>query len=235
METSTTTPSEKRTTTLQVGGLKLQGGAAIVALLVIVAAIVAVFVWRGLPRWPVSVSAVLWLVFITYWSAMASRAAPTKSAESAASRRTHVRLMNGALILLFIPFISLLGRRFLPDSLVFVVLGLAIQIGAGALGVWARRHLGRNWSGAITVAEDHQLVRSGPYRRLRHPIYSAMIGMFVGSTVAIGEWHSLLGLALIVIAYARKIPLEERSLRGVFGPAYDEYCKSSWALIPGVF
>src|SRR5262249_39684124 len=101
--------------------------------------------------------------------------------------------------------------------------------------VWARRHLGRNWSGAITVAEEHQLVRSGPYRVLRHPIYSAMIAMFVGSALAIGEWHSLIGLVLIMIAYARKIPLEERSLREVFGASYDEYRKASWALIPWVF
>ena len=58
-------------------------------------------------------------------------------------------------------------------------------------------------------------MRSGPYRVLRHPIYTAMIGMFVGSAIAIGEWHSLLGVALIIIAYVRKIPMEERRCRCV--------------------
>jgi protein-S-isoprenylcysteine O-methyltransferase Ste14 len=52
--------------------------------------------------------------------------------------------------------------------------------------------------------------------------------MFIGSAIAIGKWHALIGVALIVIAYARKIPLEEQSLRGVFGPAYDDYRRSRW-------
>jgi len=235
MEPTTAPRPAPRTTVVQVGGLRLQGWAAIVALLAILGAIVALIVWRGLPRWPVLASGVLWVFFITYWSAAAKHAGPTKSSESSESRRTHVRLMNAALVLLFIPSFWLLGRRFVPDGLAAVVAGLSIQIVAGALGVWARRHLGRNWSGAIAVAEEHELVRTGPYGMLRHPIYSAMIGMFVGSALAIGEWHSVVGFVLITVAYARKIPLEERSLGATFGPAYDDYRKASWALIPWVF
>jgi len=235
MEATSAPPDKPRTPTLRVGPIALKGAPAVITVLVIVGVIVALFVWRGPPRWPVGVSAILWIAFISYWSAAAAGAAPTQSSESAGSRRTHVRLMNAALLLLFFAFGTPLGRRFLPDSVLLVALGLALQVGAGALGAWARRHLGRNWSGAITVAQDHQLVRSGPYRVIRHPIYTAMIGMFVGSAVAIGEWHSLIGVALIVLAYARKIPLEEESLRGVFGPEYDDYRKKSWAIIPGLF
>jgi protein-S-isoprenylcysteine O-methyltransferase Ste14 len=235
MEPTTGARPAPRTTVVQIGSLRLVGSAAIVALLAILGAIVALIAWRGLPRWPVLASGVLWVFFITYWSSAAKHAAPAKSSESSESRRTHVRLMNAALVLLFIPSFWLFGRRFVPDVLAAVVAGLSIQIAAGALGVWARRHLGRNWSGAITVAEDHQLVRSGPYRMLRHPIYSAMLGMFVGSALAIGEWHSLIGFVLITMAYARKIPLEERLLRATFGPEYDEYRKESWALIPWIF
>jgi protein-S-isoprenylcysteine O-methyltransferase Ste14 len=235
MEPTTAARPASRTAVLQIGSLRLEGWAALVALITFLGAIVALVAWRGLPRWPVIASALLWIVFITYWSSAAKHVAPTKSSESAESRRTHVRLMNAGLILLFIPSFWLFGRRFVPDALAVVIAGLSIQVAAGAFGVWARRHLGRNWSGAITVAEEHQLIRSGPYRVLRHPIYSAMIGMFVGSAVAIGEWHSLIGLALIMIAYARKIPLEEQSLRTVFGPEYDEYSNASWALVPWIF
>lgn len=234
MEPTSAARPASRTAVVQIGGLRLEGWAAIVALITILGAIVALFVWRGLPRWRMVGSAVLWIVFITYWSAAAKHVAPTKSSESAESRRTHVRLMNAGLILLFIPSFWLFGRRFVPDVPAVVIAGLSIQVAAGVLGVWARQHLGRNWSGAITVAEDHQLIRSGPYGVLRHPIYSAMIGMFVGSAVAIGEWHSLIGLVLIVIAYMRKIPLEELSLRTVFGPEYDEYAKARWALVPWI-
>jgi protein-S-isoprenylcysteine O-methyltransferase Ste14 len=234
MEPTTAATGQQRTSVVQIGSLRLEGGAAVVALLALLGGIVALFWWRGLPRWPVIMSAVLWIAFMTYWSAAAKSAAPTKSSESAVSRRTHVRLMNAGLILLFVPSFWVLGLRFLPASAWIIALGLALQVGAGMLGVWARRHLGRNWSGAIAVAEAHRLVRSGPYRTIRHPIYTAMIGMFVGSAIAIGEWHSVLGVALIVIAYARKIPLEEQSLRGAFGEAYEEYRRATWALIPGV-
>jgi protein-S-isoprenylcysteine O-methyltransferase Ste14 len=228
MEPATAPQSEKRTTAVQFGALRLEGARATAALLVVFAAIVALIAWRGLPRWPVIVSALLWIAFISYWNVAAKSAAPTVSSESAESRRTHVRLLNSAFLFLFFLPVSVLGLRFLPDSVWLVALGLAVQIGAGLLGVSARRHLGRNWSGAITVARDHMLVTTGPYRVFRHPIYVAMIGMFIGSAIAIGKWHALLGVALIVIAYARKIPLEEQSLRGVFGPAYDEYRRSRW-------
>lgn len=228
MESATATQGERRTTVLQFGALRLEGASVFAALVVILAGIVALVAWRGLPRWPVIASVVLWIAFISYWSAAAKNAAPTQSAESAASRRTHVRLLNTAFVFLFCLPISVIGRRFVPDSPWLVALGLGIQIGAGLLGVSARRHLGRNWSGAITVAQNQQLVTSGPYRVLRHPIYVAMIGMFVGSALAIGEWHALIGVVLIIVAYARKIPLEEQSLRGVFGLAYDEYRRSRW-------
>jgi protein-S-isoprenylcysteine O-methyltransferase Ste14 len=112
--------------------------------------------------------------------------------------------------------------------------GFAVQIASGMLGVWARRTLGRNWSGAITVAQDHELIRTGPYHFVRHPIYSAMLGMFAGTAIVSGEWHALIGVVLLAIAYARKIRLEEASLRTLFGPAYEEYSRSTRALIPFV-
>lgn len=102
------------------------------------------------------------------------------------------------------------------------------------LAIRARQHLGRNWSGAITKKVDHQLIRTGPYKVLRHPIYSGMPGMFFGTAFVSGELHGLLGLLIISIAYLRKIRLEEQHLRGTFGIEYEDYQKKSWALIPGL-
>jgi protein-S-isoprenylcysteine O-methyltransferase Ste14 len=140
-------------------------------------------------------------------------------------------MLNGALVLAFWPVPGLRGR-WLPQAPYLAALGLALQAGCGLLGVWARRHLGRNWSGAITAKVDHELVRSGPYRRIRHPIYTAMLGMFLGTALVSGRLHGLVALALVSIAYAREIPLEERTLRGVFGSAYDDYHRESRAVIP---
>lgn len=114
------------------------------------------------------------------------------------------------------------------------VAGFAIQVGFGLFYLWGKRHLGRFWSGAIATRADHQLVRSGPYRWLRHPLYTGMIGMFVGTAMVSGEWHALVGLVIGVFAYCRKIRLEERHLGGVFGEEYERYRRESWALIPGI-
>jgi protein-S-isoprenylcysteine O-methyltransferase Ste14 len=106
---------------------------------------------------------------------------------------------------------------------------------AGFDGPGARRRLGRNWSGAIAANVDHQLVRSGPYRLVRHPIYGAILGMYLGAALVSGDVHALAGLSLASAAYWRKIRLEERRLRDLFGPAYADYQRTTWALIPAVF
>jgi protein-S-isoprenylcysteine O-methyltransferase Ste14 len=103
------------------------------------------------------------------------------------------------------------------------------------LAICSRRHLGRHWSGEITIKRQHELVRSGPYRLLRHPIYTGILGIYVGTTIIIGTWLGVIGLAIVVVAYWRKIRLEETNLRAAFGSEYDAYRRQSWALVPRVF
>ena len=97
------------------------------------------------------------------------------------------------------------------------------------------RCLGRNWSGAVAIKVDHELIKTGPYRLVRHPIYTAMIGMYLGTAIVSGELHGLLAVALAAYAYWRKTRMEERGLIEAFGPAYEAYRRESWALIPWVF
>jgi protein-S-isoprenylcysteine O-methyltransferase Ste14 len=216
-------------------GIRLVGGAAVVALLVIIALASALIIYlKPTFSWsPLWVSLALWILFIIYWSAAAKNSAPAKSAESLASRQLHQLLMNVALLLLFIP-VSGLRWRFLSLLTSIVIIGLALHLGSFLLAVWARRYLGRNWSGAITLKVDHRLIRKGPYRFVRHPIYSAMLGMFAGTSLVSGELHALLGVIVIALAYWRKIRLEEERLRESFGADYDAYRSKSWALIPGL-
>jgi protein-S-isoprenylcysteine O-methyltransferase Ste14 len=116
-----------------------------------------------------------------------------------------------------------------------VAAGAIVQAGFLLLAVWARRHLGRNWSAEVRIAVDHQLVRTGPYRLLRHPIYTAMLGMFLGTAIASSQYHALIGLEILVVAYLRKTRLEEQILRQTFGADYDVYCRGTWALVPLLF
>ena len=162
--------------------------------------------------WPIWASISGWAVYSVYWEAAAKNAAKVASSESRGSRRLHV--LESALILIFVP-VPGLRQRYLPTSPFVTAAGLTIQALGLLLAVWARRHLGRNWSGEVAIKVEHELVRSGPYRVVRHPIYSALLGMYVGSTVVSAELHALLGLALAACAYGRKVRLEEASFSGV--------------------
>jgi len=190
--------------------------------------------------WPVLRSRVfpallLWIGFMVYWGIAGRNSAPTKSSESKASTWVHQIVLTVALLLLFIPVPGLSGW-FLPQRLHFLVAaGAVIQGVFILLAIWARRHLGRNWSGTVRIGVDHELIRTGPYRFLRHPIYTAMLGMFLGTAVSSSQYHALLGLAILVLAYLRKTRLEEQILQQTFGAEYDAYRRDTWALVPFLF
>jgi protein-S-isoprenylcysteine O-methyltransferase Ste14 len=224
-----------RAAVLALGPLRLTGRSAQVASLVLFVAIGAlVFHYRArILATPLTISALLWIAFNVYWSAAATSSAPTLRSETKSSRAVHQYLMLLAYLLLFAPF-PWLDRRILPTGVIGVVVGLALQVAFFGLAIAARRTLGRNWSGAITEKADHELIRSGPYRLVRHPIYTAIIGMFLGTSLVSGDVHAFLGTAVMAAAYARKIRLEERNLAQVFGPRYDEYRRETRALVPWV-
>ena len=176
----------------------------------------------------------LWLGFSIYWGLAAKDSAATRTSESWWSRQLHVTLVNVALLLLVLP-VPGLKRRFLPASRALVIAGLAIQAAFALLAVWARRHLGSNWSGEVRIAKEHQLVRTGPYRWVRHPIYTAVLGMYCGTVLVSGEIHALLATVIVILAYRRKISMEERALREAFGAEHESYREETWAWIPGVY
>lgn len=84
------------------------------------------------------------------------------------------------------------------------------------------------------VKEDHALVQSGPYRRVRHPIYTGMLLAFLGTAVAVGEWRGLVGLVLALVSFLLKSRLEEARMGETF-PEYAEYRRHTAALIPGIY
>ena len=174
-----------------------------------------------------------WVIFSLYWEIAAKNAAKAKSSESRSSRGIHVVLTNLALLLEIVQF-SWAGK-YLPVSYFTIVGGLAVTVAGLSIAIWARRVLGRNWSGEITIKVEHELIRTGPYKRLRHPIYTGILIMYVGTAVVTGTWLALAGLAIALFAYWRKIRLEEANLRIAFGPEYDAYRRESWALAPGLF
>ena len=215
---------------VQVGSWKLRGPWAPVIALVVLAALVALYAWTAPPLRMVA-TLVIWIAFQIYWSAASVNSATAVSGESDASRAVHRRMLNVALLLLVFNWPGL-RTRFVPLTPAIVASGFVVQVLGFALAAWARACLGRNWSHKVRVAEDHELVRSGPYRRVRHPIYTAMFMMFAGTALIAGEVHALIAFALLVVAYTRKIRQEERLMRETFGPAYEAYQRESGAVIP---
>jgi protein-S-isoprenylcysteine O-methyltransferase Ste14 len=96
--------------------------------------------------------------------------------------------------------------RLTGSALRLVFLGLAFA-------VWARRHIGSNWSGTVTVKENHALVRTGPYAWVRHPIYTGLLAAILGSAIARGELRGVWAVALCTIAFVSKLRTEERWMR----------------------
>jgi protein-S-isoprenylcysteine O-methyltransferase Ste14 len=184
--------------------------------------------------WPVLVSFLPWVAFSMYWEMQSKNSAPAIKSESKASRTVHVILTNLALLLIFWP-IKFLGRRFLPDNLTMQLFGIGVEVAGVALAIWARRTLGRNWSGEITIKEQHELIRIGPYSTVRHPIYSGLLAMYAGTAMVSGQMHALLGLLLGIIAYLRKTRMEEQNLVNAFGEKYGAYREATWALIPKLY
>jgi protein-S-isoprenylcysteine O-methyltransferase Ste14 len=110
---------------------------------------------------------------------------------------------------------------------------LLVAAGLG-LTAWARWCLGRNWSGIITLKQDHALVRTGPYRVIRHPIYTGLLLALIGTASAIGKWRGVLAVACALIGFLWKIRVEEERMRQTF-PEYEQYRKRTAALIPLVY
>ena len=176
----------------------------------------------------------LWIILGLYVAFAILRMRRTKQRQSLFTRLPHVGVMIVAFVLLlerrarFGP----LDRRFLPDSQIGTWMGIFLTACGIALAIWARFYLGANWSATITIRAGHSLVRTGPYARLRHPIYSGMLLAIAGTALAQGEWRGLLALTIALVAWSIKAKKEESWLRGEFGAEFDEHAQRTGFLLP---
>ena len=127
--------------------------------------------------------------------------------------------------------ISWRNGSFLP-AIWFTVAGLLITIAGLAFAIWARVHLGKNWSGMPTIREEHTIIRTGPYRFVRHPIYSGLILALTGTAIGIGYFIIFCCVILIFGLFVIKFRMEEKFLLEEFGEEYVRYKRDVKALIP---
>jgi protein-S-isoprenylcysteine O-methyltransferase Ste14 len=176
----------------------------------------------------------LWLIWLAGWMIAGLRTKQVLRAESIASRLSHaIPLGLGIALLMFRraggPWLAI---RIFPQTLWSFWIGTAlIALGLG-FAAWARIHLAGNWSGTVTLKQDHSLTRTGPYRLVRHPIYTGLLIAILGSAIAEAEWRGLAGFLLITLSFMRKISIEERFLTAQFGDSYARYRAEVPALVP---
>ncbi len=178
----------------------------------------------------------LWYLWLAGWTVSAFRTKRTLRAESIASRLSHFTPLCLGIALLVSPRFAgpWLATRLYPQTVWTFWSGAAlVALGLG-FAVWARVHLAGNWSGTVTLKQGHSLTRTGPYRLVRHPIYTGILLAILGSAIAEAEPRGLVALALIIAAFLRKIAIEERFLTAQFGDAYARYRAEVPALIPAL-
>jgi len=179
----------------------------------------------------------IWIAWCVYWYIAARDAKASARIESPLSRAAHIVPLGVAA--------WLIGARTLPGGFLCTTIfprsealyfaGVGILASGLAFSISARRWLGRNWSGVVTVKQDHELIRGGPYRYVRHPIYTGILAGFVGSALARDEWRGVLSIAIAYLALWRKLRLEERWMIEQFGDAYRRFREEVPALIPNPF
>ena len=179
---------------------------------------------------------ILWVGWVAYWIVAARHTLTNQRTESLLTGASYRVLLVFGIILLAFPAYRLSPANPIlwPQSAVTMAVGLGLAVIGLGIAVWARRHLGRYWSGRITLKVDHQVIQSGPYAFVRHPIYSGILLALLGTVISIGTARSCIAIVLMFLSFVVKLTLEERWLCAHLGAEYQEYRRRVKALIPCV-
>jgi protein-S-isoprenylcysteine O-methyltransferase Ste14 len=129
----------------------------------------------------------------------------------------------------------LFGFTIFSPNFFVQAIGSVLTITGLVLAIWARIYLGKNWSGYVTYKKNHELVTSGPYKLIRHPIYSALILMITGTFIYYPSVWVLAILIVDTLIFLWRIKKEEEIMVKLFGKKYEDYIKRTKRLIPGIW
>ncbi len=182
-----------------------------------------------------SLFVLMWGGWFAVWNIMARRVKEPAQTEGPVARLSHIVpvVVAGYLLVARVP-VPLLNDRFAPLTIWSAALGAALTFAGLAFSIWARFVIADNWSSDVQLKRDHELIVKGPYRWVRHPIYTGLLLAFLGSAWAVGEWRGMLAVAIVASSFWRKLKLEEAIMRRQFGEAYARYAARVPALIPFV-
>jgi protein-S-isoprenylcysteine O-methyltransferase Ste14 len=173
-----------------------------------------------------------WLTFIAYWIVSAVKVKATAERGSFASTLAYrIPLIIGFVFIGTYRWHYPWTLSLTPESEATRWAGAFVCIGGLMVTIWARATLGGNWSSNVQFKQDHQLVRTGPYRFVRHPIYTGILIMSFAQPIQFGRLHFWLGLVIIFIGLWIKLKQEETVMQRHF-PEYSQYSKQVKAIVP---
>jgi protein-S-isoprenylcysteine O-methyltransferase Ste14 len=181
-----------------------------------------------------------WTVFILFW--MISAFSVKRDLKNSPWRRFAwlriVIVLTIASLLLSRSSSHLFARRFDILQAVYsnsesAFVGVLLTLFGVGYAIWARVHLGRNWSPIPNVKENHELITSGPYRLVRHPIYTGIMMATLGTGFVIPLW--LVVFVIMTAVFVWRVVVEENLMTKQFPNQYPEYKKRTWAFVPYVW
>ncbi|HEY1124497.1 MAG TPA: isoprenylcysteine carboxylmethyltransferase family protein [Sphingobium sp.] len=189
-------------------------------------------------RWLSLITFGCWWVFLIVWIAKGRDNKQSVHQQSSAERnRYRVPMITGIIVStgfprVFGPPIDIMGKLLWAPNPVMYVASAAVSVLGLALALWARSALGRNWSYQVTLKQDHELITDGPYAAIRHPIYTAVILLFIGIMLLIPSICAVIGTGLIVWSCWVKLRQEEALMLKQFPDSYPAYMARTKRLVP---
>jgi len=175
-----------------------------------------------------------WVIFLAYWIVASFRVNQMERQEPQGEKllRLLAAVAGGYLLAVNDPRFGVLNERFVRFHFWVFILGGVLTWAGVAFAIWARYHIGRFWSASVALKTGHELIRTGPYSRIRHPIYTGILLALAGTTLAVGRYRGIVAFAIILVSLIRKSRQEEALLAGQFGPAFEEHRRHTGFFLP---
>jgi len=178
-----------------------------------------------------------WLIFGVFWLVAAFTTKKTVYRQSLAQRAAWQTMVIAGAVVFFNasrePYP--LNALFLPRSVTAALVATALCVCGLAFAIWARAVIGKNWSGRITLKENHELIQRGPYGLVRHPIYTGILTMAAGSGLLIGRVGAVVGWILFLVSFWIKAGHEEALMLQQFPAEYSAYRQRTKRVLPFIF
>ena len=174
-----------------------------------------------------------WTCFLIYWLVSAVRGKQILERQSSLSALAHrIPIGLGWWLLIYRRLPPPMNRLVVPHTELAMLAGAVLCVLGLLVTLWARRTLAGNWSSDVTFKQGHELVRTGPYHFVRHPIYTGLLVMCLGTAMEMGVLRGWLAGLVVGLGFWIKLAQEERLLLRHFPEAYPQYQKEVKALVP---